>query len=43
MKAAVYNKTKSGKVLQIIDVETPRPKDNEVFGIKGSFNRGRKS
>jgi NADPH:quinone reductase-like Zn-dependent oxidoreductase len=31
MKAAVYTKTKSGKVLQIMDVETPIPWDNEVL------------
>jgi len=31
MKAAVYTKTKSGKVLQITDIETPIPKDNEVL------------
>jgi NADPH:quinone reductase-like Zn-dependent oxidoreductase len=31
MKAAVYTKTKSGKVLQIRDVETPIPKDSEVL------------
>jgi len=31
MKAAVYIKAKSGKVLQIMDVETPIPKDNEVL------------
>lgn len=31
MKAAVYTKTKCGKVLQIRDVETPVPKDNEVL------------
>ena len=31
MKAAVYTKTKSGKTLQIMDVETPIPKDNEVL------------
>jgi NADPH:quinone reductase-like Zn-dependent oxidoreductase len=31
MKAAVYTKTKSAKVLQIVDVETPIPKDNEVL------------
>jgi NADPH:quinone reductase-like Zn-dependent oxidoreductase len=31
MKAAVYTKTKSGKALQIMDVETPIPKDNEVL------------
>jgi NADPH:quinone reductase-like Zn-dependent oxidoreductase len=31
MKAAVYTKMKSGKVLQIIDVETPIPNDNEVL------------
>jgi NADPH:quinone reductase-like Zn-dependent oxidoreductase len=31
MKAAVYTKTKSGKVLRITDVETPIPKDNEVL------------
>ena len=31
MKAAVYAKTTSGKVLQIVDVDTPIPKDNEVL------------
>jgi len=31
MKAAVFAKTKSGKVLQILDVETPLPKDHEVL------------
>jgi NADPH:quinone reductase-like Zn-dependent oxidoreductase len=31
MKAAVYIKAKSGRVLQIMDVETPIPKDNEVL------------
>jgi NADPH:quinone reductase-like Zn-dependent oxidoreductase len=31
MKAAVYIKTKSGKVLRITDVETPIPKNNEVL------------
>ncbi|WP_321475113.1 NAD(P)-dependent alcohol dehydrogenase [uncultured Paludibaculum sp.] len=31
MRAAVYSKTKSGKVLQIVDVERPVPKDNEVL------------
>ena len=31
MKAAVYTKTKSGKVLQITDIETPIAKDNEVL------------
>ena len=31
MRATVYTKTKSGKVLQIMDVETPIPKDNEVL------------
>jgi NADPH:quinone reductase-like Zn-dependent oxidoreductase len=30
MKAAVYTKTKSGKVLEIKDLEQPVPKDNEV-------------
>jgi NADPH:quinone reductase-like Zn-dependent oxidoreductase len=30
MKAAVYNKTKSGKVLEIVDLDPPLPKDNEV-------------
>jgi NADPH:quinone reductase-like Zn-dependent oxidoreductase len=30
MKAAVYTKTKSGKVLEIQDLEQPVPKDNEV-------------
>ena len=31
MKAAVYTKTKSGKVLRITDIETPIAKDNEVL------------
>lgn len=31
MKAAVYTKGKSGKVLQIMDVETPIPNDHEVL------------
>ena len=31
MKTAVYNKTKSGKALEIIDLEVPVPKDNEVL------------
>src|SRR5215471_8418712 len=31
MKAAFYTKTKSGKILQIIDLERPIPKDNEVL------------
>ena len=31
MKAAVYVKAKSGKVLQIMDLEQPVPKDNEVL------------
>jgi NADPH:quinone reductase-like Zn-dependent oxidoreductase len=31
MKAAVYTKTKSGRALQIRDLETPIPKDDEVF------------
>lgn len=31
MKAAVYAKTKSGKVLEIRDVEQPAPKENEVL------------
>ena len=31
MKAAVFAKTKSGKVLQIVDIEKPIPKDNEVL------------
>ncbi len=31
MKAAVYTKTKLGKVLQIMDVEIPVPRDNEVL------------
>ncbi len=30
MKAAVYTKTKSGKVLELRDLEQPVPKDNEV-------------
>ena len=31
MKAAVYTKTKAGKILQILDVNTPAPRDNEVL------------
>jgi NADPH:quinone reductase-like Zn-dependent oxidoreductase len=31
MQAAVYTKTKSGKVLEIRDLEQPIPKDNEVL------------
>ena len=31
MKAAVYAKGKSGKVLQIHDLPQPIPKDNEVL------------
>ena len=31
MRAAVYTKTKSGKVLQIVDLERPVPKENEVL------------
>lgn len=31
MRAAVYTKTNSGKVLQIMEVETPVPKHNEVL------------
>src|SRR4051794_5683259 len=31
MKAAVYAKIMSAKVLQMIDVDTPIPKDNEVL------------
>lgn len=31
MKAAVYTKTKSGKVVQIMDVGIPVPRDNEVL------------
>jgi len=31
MKAAVYTKSKSGKVLEILDAATPVPKDNEVL------------
>ena len=30
MKAAVYTKTKSGKVLEMKDLVQPVPKDNEV-------------
>ena len=30
MKVAVYTKTKSGKVLELRDLEQPVPKDNEV-------------
>ncbi|HLK35004.1 MAG TPA: NAD(P)-dependent alcohol dehydrogenase, partial [Terriglobales bacterium] len=30
MKAAVYNKAKSGKVLEIKEIEHPAPQDNEV-------------
>ena len=31
MKAAVYTTTKAGKVLQILDVHRPTPKDNEAL------------
>ncbi|HKV61864.1 MAG TPA: NAD(P)-dependent alcohol dehydrogenase [Candidatus Acidoferrum sp.] len=31
MKAAVYTKTESGKIVQIMDVEKPDPKENEVL------------
>jgi len=31
MKAAVYSRTESGKVLHIVDVERPVPRDNEVL------------
>ena len=31
MKAAVYTKTKLGKVLQIMDVQPPIPRDNELL------------
>lgn len=31
MKAAVYTKTKSGKAIQIMDVETPVPRDKDVL------------
>lgn len=31
MKAAVYTKRNSGKVLEIVDEETPIPRDNEVL------------
>jgi NADPH:quinone reductase-like Zn-dependent oxidoreductase len=31
MKAAVYSKTKFGKVLQILDADTPIPKESEVL------------
>lgn len=30
MKAAVYMKAESGKVLEIVDLEQPVPKENEV-------------
>jgi len=30
MKAAVYTKAESGKVLEIVDLEQPVPKENEV-------------
>jgi len=30
-KAAVYSKTKSGKLLQILDVDTPIPKEIELL------------
>ena len=30
MKAAVYTKDKSGKVLEMTDLERPLPKNNEV-------------
>ena len=31
MKAAVYTKTRSGKVLEIMDIETPIPRDKELL------------
>jgi NADPH:quinone reductase-like Zn-dependent oxidoreductase len=31
MKAAVYTKTKAGKILELLEVDTPTPKDNEVL------------
>src|SRR3954447_9340020 len=31
MKAAVYTKTKTGKILEIVEVDTPTPKDDEVL------------
>jgi NADPH:quinone reductase-like Zn-dependent oxidoreductase len=31
MKAAVYTKTKGGKILELLEVDTPTPKDNEVL------------
>jgi NADPH:quinone reductase-like Zn-dependent oxidoreductase len=31
MKAAVYTKSKSGKLLQIVDIERPVPRDNQVL------------
>ncbi len=31
MKAAVYTKTKTGKILEIVEVGTPTPKDDEVL------------
>jgi NADPH:quinone reductase-like Zn-dependent oxidoreductase len=31
MKPAVYSKTKSGKLLQILDADTPIPKESEVL------------
>ena len=31
MKAAVHTKTKSGKLLQIVEIERPVPRDNEVL------------
>src|SRR5215469_14275456 len=31
MKAAVYTKSKSGKVLEIMDIEVPIPKDKQVL------------
>ncbi len=30
MKAAVYTKTKTGKVLEMKDLEQPVPKNNEI-------------
>jgi NADPH:quinone reductase-like Zn-dependent oxidoreductase len=37
MKAAVYTKTKSGKVLEIRDVATPVPKDDQVLiGVRAT-------
>ena len=36
MKAAVYTKARSGKVLEMKDLEQPVPKDNEVVRVRAA-------